>query len=498
MNRILEIIKDSKLSFEQRLIALAKEAENSINPLNISDNIKAYMEEGIICDLFEGNAPFKPRYILVDFEKFMKEGCKFLELRKPENIWEATHNLLILYKHIPSVTTMPVYIGNIDYLLEDFVKNEEESYMAIKLFLNHIDKTITDSFCHGNIGPKETKAGRLILKAIRDLDNPTPNLTIKYEQKLTSNNFALDAVETSLLRSKPSFANHEKFTEDLKGDYGIASCYNGLKIGGGAYTLVRGRLGRLARKAKNIDDFLNNILKDFVDKMSSLMDERIRFLVEESNFFENHFLVKEGFIDRDNFTGMFGIVGLAECVNTLYELENKKYIFSKDEEANSLGELIIQKLEEYLKEHKNKYCVFSDGQYLLHAQVGLDTDFGESPGCRVPVGEEPELVEHLIQSAPFHQYFPSGIGDIFTFEETAKENLDYVLDIIKGSFNSGMRYFSFYADDCDVVRVTGYLVKKSEIKKLEKGEAVLRDTTVLGMGARNNMKAFDRRKREIE
>lgn len=54
---------------------------------------------------------------------------------------------------------MPVYLGNIDYLLEPFINNEEEAYLSIKLFLKHIDATITDAFCHANIGPLETKSG---------------------------------------------------------------------------------------------------------------------------------------------------------------------------------------------------------------------------------------------------------------------------------------------------------------------------------------------------
>lgn len=497
MNKILEILKDTSITFEQRIVALAREAENSITPLDITDETKEWLQEGIICDLFEGNAPFRPRYIVVDFEKFMANGSEFLGLKKPTDIWEATHNLLILYKHIPSITTMPVYVGNIDYLLEPFVENEEESYKAIKLFLNHIDKTITDSFCHANIGPKETKAGILILKAMKELENPTPNLTLKYDEDTTSSTLALLGVDTALATAKPSFANHAQFTEDLNGDYAIVSCYNGLKVGGGAYTLVRTKLGQLAKKANNINHFLDTVLKDLVDRTTDFMDKRIKFLIEETAFFQSNFLVKEGLIHQDNFTGMFGIVGLAECVNTLLGAEKQEEKFGYSEEANELGESIIERLEAYLEEHRNPYCVFSDGKYLLHAQVGIDTDSGDSPGCRIPVGEEPELVEHLLQSAPFHKYFPSGIGDIFTFEETAKKNLDYVLDIVKGSFNSGMRYISFYGDDADVVRVTGYLVKKSEIAKLEKGEAVLRDTTVLGMGARDNGKALSRRKREV-
>ena len=88
------------------------------------------------------------------------------------------------------------------------------------------------------------------------------------------------------------------------------------------------------------------------------------------------------------------------------------------------------------------------------------------------------------------------ICDIFTFDDTYKKNPQAILDIIKGAFNStDLRFISVYSEDCDVVRVTGYLVKKSEIAKLENGEAVLADTTVLGMGARDNAKAFDRKLR---
>ncbi len=58
-----------------------------------------------------------------------------------------------------------------------------------------------------------------------------------------------------------------------------------------------------------------------------------------------------------------------------------------------------------------------------------------------------------------------------------------------------MRFFSLYGSDSDVVRVTGYLVKKSEMAKLDRGEQVLRDTTILGKGARDNAKALERRLR---
>ena len=108
------------------------------------------------------------------------------------------------------------------------------------------------------------------------------------------------------------------------------------------------------------------------------------------------------------------------------------------------------------------------------------------------------MPEHLMQSAPYHKYFPSGIGDIFKFDETAKRNPKAIVDIIKGAFKLNIRYISVYCEDCDVIRITGYLVKRSDIEKLEKNEQVLNDTVVLGYGAAKNAKILERRLRHNE
>ena len=230
--------------------------------------------------------------------------------------------------------------------------------------------------------------------------------------------------------------------------------------------------------------------------MSDYIDERIKFIVEESSFFESSFLVKEGLISQDRFSAMFGMFGLAECVNTLLKAEEKKDRFGHSECANKLGISIIDKMYEIVNNRINPYCGATDNHFLLHAQVGIETDKGTSPGCRIPIGEEPELPVHLLQSAKFHKYFPSGIGDIFPFEITAKNNPKAVLDIIKGAFREGMRYFSLYSSDSDVIRITGYLVKKSDIEKLNRGEQVLQDTVALGLGAVKNSRIFERKVRD--
>ena len=78
---------------------------------------------------------------------------------------------------------------------------------------------------------------------------------------------------------------------------------------------------------------------------------------------------------------------------------------------------------------------------------------------------------------------------------TVHKNHEYLLDIIKGAFRDDLRYLSFYASDSDVIRITGYLVKKSEIEKLERGENVMLDTTALGMGAKHNGHILERKVR---
>ena len=162
-DRVLSIIKNRVLTYEQKLRTLAGAAEGTVNILNITPDIQEYRDKGIICDLFEGNAPYRARYITPDYERFMKQGSEFLEIKPAKDIWEATTNLLILYNHVPSITSYPLYLGNIDYLLEPYVVNEEEAYKAIKLFISQIDRTIAASFCHANLGTKRKKAGEIRL-----------------------------------------------------------------------------------------------------------------------------------------------------------------------------------------------------------------------------------------------------------------------------------------------------------------------------------------------
>lgn len=477
---VLHTISDTSQTYEQQTSRLAKIAENVISyPVLEKDEFYKLYDYGQICDLDEGHAPYAPRYILPDYEKYLKQGSKFLRIDPPKTLIEATTALLVLYHHVPSVTRFPVYIGSLDRLLEPFVKKEEPKVAEaiLRSFLIQLDRTIDDSFCHANIGPHESETGHMILDLVSELQNATPNLTLLYEEGVTPDAFAEKAISTSLTCANPAFANHRMYKEDF-GDtpYGIASCYNALPIHGGAFTLSRIRLNRIAQASENQKDFFERVLPHAVETLSHFMEKKIEFLVEKTSFFKSNFMIEEDLISLDNFVGLFGIVGLHECVQSLLSLEGSQAVFGKDQEANDLGKKVMDKLQDLVGKHQSAYSPVWNHKFMLHAQVGAAGDVGTTAAHRIQIGKEPDLYTHLRQTAMFQPYFPSGCGDHFPFDETAKRNPKAVLDIFKGGFKLNNRYLSSYNDDGDLIRVTGYLVKKSDVEAFRQGKQVSYDT----------------------
>ena len=496
---ILDTIKDRTMTHEQKVTSLSRHAESFMavldEPAGLDELMRCDPEVKCICNLNEGNAPYRPRYICPDYAKFLREGSKYLQLDPPQDLEEALSSLMILYHNVPSITNYPVYIGDLDVLLDPYMKDvsDERAKKLLRLFFLNIDRTILDSFCHADVGPLDTRAGRLIMEVEAELQHAVPNLTMRVN-KTTPDEFVLKGVECALKAAKPSFANDNMYRGELGDEYCIASCYNGLYKCGGSYTLSRLLLSNIAKRAENFADFMDKELPYVFDVMARYMDCRIRFLVEESGFFESNFLSAEGLVKRENFTAMYGMVGLAECVNTLMEKEGKSGRFGHDKEADEMGVAIMEKIKAMNAAHEAPYCECTGGHYLLHAQVGIDTDVDTSPGTRIPIGEEPdELIDHLKHINLFQKYFPSGTGDIFPVDVTVHRNPQFVLDIIRGAFDLDIRYLSFYSSDSDTVRITGYLVKRSEMEKLAGKQNVLHNTTGLGLAANANNHVLDRR-----
>ena len=479
--QIYDVITSNKLTYEQKLKNLANIAENELDVLPIPEKTKYYFSTGAINDLFEGHAPYRPRYIMPDYEKYLKNGSEFLRVKPAKNMDEAIFALMMIYHHVPSITSFPVFLGSLDYLLEPFADglSDEEIKSKLRLFLTFLDRTIDDSFCHANLGPKETRVGNLILEVEEELQDTVPNLTIKYDPDITPDAFMEKAIQCSLKCSNPAICNDKTNINNYKGGYGVSSCYNILPIAGGSYTLTRVTLTKLANETDDIEKFINEVLPECLSCIADYENERIRFLVEKSNFFNSSFLVKEGLISKDRFVPMFGVTGLAECVNTL--LKDKGLKYGHDKEADDLGVRIMDKIQETVSTFHALYTPLTDNHFMLHAQVGLDSDLGVTSGVRIPVGDEPEsFLDHLRHSARYHCYFPAGVGDIFPIADNVKQNPSALLDIVKGAFSLGMHYMSFYSANTDLVRITGYLVKRSEMEKFDNNQAVIKQTTHLG------------------
>lgn len=490
---IINTITNPRVTFNQRLKDMAKIAENAVELVEYTDKSKEYFANGAMMDMFEGKSPYRTRYCVPDFEKFLKNGSEFLMLEPAKDIWDAVGNLLCLYHNIPADGALPVYIGCLDQLLEPFVKDEAEAEKAIRFLLVHVDRTISNAFCHADLSSEDTKVGRIILKLTREMQRPCPNMSLLYKKGM-SEDYLRDALETAMVAAKPSFANDELYRKDM-GDYAVVSCYNTLPIGGCGLTLVRLNMNRLPELAKDPDDLLNRVIPDAVTAVCDAIDSRCQFIVDYCHYYENTFLYHEGLIykDKDHMVGMFGYVGLAECVNTILNLTDPKERFGHGKSADDYAEKLMDKIQEEIDKRPAAY-----GKYVLHAQVGVMEDTSSTPGGRIPIGEEPDLPFQIMNFTRMHRHCAAGCGELFPFDHTAKQNPQYLADILKGAFDGGARYLSFYSGDSDLVRVTGYLVKKSDIEKFEKDQATLNEATVNGCNVDKNLHLLSRKVRGEE
>jgi YjjI family glycine radical enzyme len=496
-SRCQDIVTSQALTPAQKRHFLALEAENNLPYPDIPENARVALEEGTICDMFEGHAPYKPRYVLPDYAAFLANGSQWLELEGATDLDDALSMLTILYHHVPSVTSMPVYLGQLDVILQPYVRilTQDEIDIRIKRFWRYLDRTLPDAFMHANIGPADSPITRAILRADAELRQVAPNLTFIYDPEITPDNLLLEVVKNICECSKPHIANgplNDKiFT---KGQYGIVSCYNALPLAGGGSTLVRLNLKAIAGRSKDSDDFFNHVLPWYCQQQMAIINARCDFLYQQSGFFEHSFLVKEGLIDPRRFAPMFGLYGLAEAVNELCQRSGLSACYGKDEEANVLAYRISEQLAEYVAKTPVKHGW--NNRAMLHAQSGISSDTDTPPGARLPYGDEPDPITHLLTVAPHHAWYTSGISDILTLDETVKRNPQAVVQLCLGAFKAGMREFTANVSGNDLVRVTGYMVRLSDLEKF-RAEGSRTNTTWLGEEAARNTHILERQPRVV-
>lgn len=481
--RLRAIVNDPALSSSQKARNLAIEAE-SLLPYPVLDaDTQRALNERVICDMYEGHAPYKPRYVLPDFSVVLRMGSTWLELEPPQTLDEALATLQIAYHHTPSVTGMPVYIGQLDALLLPFCDgvSDDELLSKLRLFWRYLDRVLPDAFMHANIGPTDNRVARAILTVDAELKQIAPNLTLFYDPEISGDDLLRQATQNIITCSKPHIANHpiHQQTFDPRG-YGIVSCYNALPVGGGASTLVRVNLLEVARRSQTIDAFFETTLPAYVEHAFQLMQARINYLYDQSGFFQS-FLIDEGWIDRDRFAAMFGIFAMAEAVDHLQQQAGRTGRYGTDDAANALGYRISETLAGLVAQRRLKN-VWRD-HALLHSQAGLSTDTGLTPGVRIPYGSEPDPVAHVMALAPHHAHYPSGISEILTIDETIRTNPDALVQLAKGAFAAGFREFTANVAGNDLVRVTGYMVRLSDIRQHEAAKGSRTNTTALGAEA---------------
>lgn len=483
LENIRDLVTDSKFTYRQRVAGLAHLAENLLDPPAVRKECSDALANRIICDMYEGNAPYRPRYLLPDYKKVLVHGSVFLELPPAENLDDALTFLLIMYSATPSITGYPVYFGDLDTLLLPYVEGviDEDLYSKLKRFWISLDRMFPDAFAHTNLSPVYNRVSKMILRLERELLQVVPNISLKVDPILTSDEYILDAVKTVFLCGKPHFINDVMMQSDLGADYAAVSCYNSLKIGGGSHTLVRINLKATVDAGEGgIESFFALTLPYYLDLTAELMESRILYLVEESNFFESHWLVIEGLLDLAKFSAMFGLFGLAEAVNTLMQKNGLEGTYGHSSKADDLAYRITSFISTWVSLRTMPYCDANNGHAFLHSQSGIDLDIGVTAGTRIPIGTEPPLISHLKTVARHHHLFQSGISDVLSFDDTAIGNPQAIVDVIRGAFKSGMRDFTFNLDSNDFIRITGYLVRKSD---LAKSPSARHSSTYLGAGA---------------
>ena len=179
------LINDRSLGYDQKLRRLSALAVNSLPYPSLSPLCAEALQARVICDMFEGNRPFTPRYVLPDYAKALRNGVAYLELEAPKTLDDALAFLIILYSQVPSVTTYPVYFGDLDALLEPFVTDDlsdAELDAKLRRFWIQLDRLYPDAFAHADLGPKDGRVIRSIWRVERSLRQVVPNLTLKVWQ----------------------------------------------------------------------------------------------------------------------------------------------------------------------------------------------------------------------------------------------------------------------------------------------------------------------------
>lgn len=96
------VIDNCALTHEQAMMNLSSIPLNYVEFFDTTPRFRELQEAGVLCTMSEGNGTYAPRYILPDYEKLMREGCKFLRLDplptcgRPSPSWKSSTSIFPL------------------------------------------------------------------------------------------------------------------------------------------------------------------------------------------------------------------------------------------------------------------------------------------------------------------------------------------------------------------------------------------------------------------
>ncbi len=238
-----EVLTSPTLTYDQRLRQLAALAMNAMPYPELSRAVPGGAGEAGRLRHVRGQPALRTALRAARLRRSpCARAARTWSWSRPADLDDALSFLTVLYGHVPSVTTYPVYLGDLDTLLAPYVTDEltdAELDAKLRRFWIQLDRLLPDAFVHTDLGPDDSRVARSILRVERSLRQVVPNITLKVDPGCTPDDLVEDGVRTVFETGKPHFVNHPMMVGDHGERYAAVSCYNSLKIGGGSHTLTR-------------------------------------------------------------------------------------------------------------------------------------------------------------------------------------------------------------------------------------------------------------------
>ena len=72
------LVTDPAIGYDQKVRRLAGLAVSALPYPSLSPLCAEALDARVICDMFEGNRPITPRYVLPDYAKALRNGVRYL------------------------------------------------------------------------------------------------------------------------------------------------------------------------------------------------------------------------------------------------------------------------------------------------------------------------------------------------------------------------------------------------------------------------------------